>query len=82
MRDALIRYIQNNLVGSGGAPITADESLIDRGIIDSIGLMRIMTFIESETGIRVPDGRITPDDFQSVEAIERMVEELRRPSAV
>lgn len=75
-RAGLIKYIQTNLVQDNGA-IDADESLIDRGILDSIGLMQIMQFVETNEGIRIPDHMVTPENFQSVTAIEQMVEKLR-----
>ena len=76
-RSRLIRFIEDNLQGSAGGAIAPDESLIDRGLIDSIGLMRIMQFVETQTGVRIPDHYVTPDNFQSVVAIEEMVEQIR-----
>jgi acyl carrier protein len=75
-RDELIKYIQTNLLQDGGT-IDPDESLIDRGIVDSIGLMQIMQFVETNEGVRIPDHMVVPENFQSVTAIEQMVEKLR-----
>jgi acyl carrier protein len=36
-----------------------------------------MTFIEERTGVRVPDDEVTPDNFQSLATIERMVVRLQ-----
>jgi acyl carrier protein len=75
-RADLIKYIETNLVHDSGT-IDANESLIDRGIVDSIGLMQIMQFVETNAGIRIPDQMVVPENFQSVTAIEQMVEKLR-----
>ncbi len=75
-RAELIKYIQTNLLHDNGT-IDPDESLIDRGIVDSIGLMQIMQFVESNTGVRIPDDMVVPENFQSVAAIEQLVEKLR-----
>ncbi|HJU69424.1 MAG TPA: acyl carrier protein [Gemmatimonadaceae bacterium] len=75
-RSGLIQFIQTNLLRDQGT-IDADESLIDRGIVDSIGLMQLMQFIETNEGIRIPDHMVIPENFQSVTAIEQMVEKLR-----
>jgi acyl carrier protein len=75
-RAGLIKFIQTNLLRDS-ATIDADESLIDRGIVDSIGLMQLLQFIETNEGIRIPDDMVIPENFQSVTAIEKMVEKLR-----
>ena len=76
LRSQLIQYIQTNLLRDGGT-IDAGESLIERGLVDSIGLMQIMQFVETAAGVRIPDSMVIPDNFQSVEAIEQMVKQLR-----
>ena len=74
----LMHFIQANLIDeTSKMPIGENEPLIDRGIIDSMGLMKIMLFIEEKTGIRIPDDDVLPDNFQSVSSIERMVDRLR-----
>ena len=74
----LIRFIEKNLLeDSDGASIDENELLIDRGIIDSIGLMKIMLFIEDKTNLRVPDDEVMPENFQTVSSIVRMVDLLR-----
>ena len=74
----LIRFIEENLLeDSDGVSIDENELLIDRGIIDSIGLMKIMLFIEDKTGLRVPDDEVMPENFQTVSSIVRMVDLLR-----
>jgi acyl carrier protein len=42
-----------------------------------MGLIQIVTFIEARTGVRIPDDALIPDNFQTVESMERMVEQLR-----
>lgn len=75
---ALVRYISDNLIADrGAATIDARTPLIDTGVIDSMGLLQIVTFIEERTGVRIPDDAVVPDNFQTVESMERMVEQLR-----
>ena len=75
-REALMKFIQTNLIREQGT-LDPEESLIDRGVIDSIGLMQIMQFLETSEGVRIPDHMVVPDNFQSVVAIENMVKGLR-----
>jgi acyl carrier protein len=80
LQDSLTRFINDNLIRDAAVPLTPDTSLIDLGLVDSIGLMQILGFVENEASVRVPDHMVTPDHFESIAAIARMVEDLRKPA--
>ena len=74
----LIKFIRENLISDGQpADIAEDEPLIDRGVIDSMGMLQLMMFIEERTGVRISDDEVTVDNFQTVARIAQMVAELR-----
>jgi acyl carrier protein len=74
----LIAFIQSEIVGDG-REITVDENtkLIDGGLIDSMGLMQIIAFIEDHTSVRVSDDEVMPENFQTVASMERLIARLR-----
>ena len=76
LRSELLQFVKESLL-RGEEDVGPEDSLIDRGIIDSIGLMQLMAFIEERTSTRIPDHYITPDNFQSVAAIEEMLAGLQ-----
>ena len=49
-----------------------DEDLLDAGL-DSMGIMRLIMFIENEYGITLPDTEIEPENVQSFNALEQWV---------
>jgi acyl carrier protein len=75
-REDLLAFVRDEVLASGDA-IGEDDPLIDEGLIDSMGLLKITVFIEERTGVRVPDDEVTPDNFQTVADIDRMVARLR-----
>jgi acyl carrier protein len=78
LKPRLASFIQDTLAtGIRDVHIDDDTRLIDRGLIDSIGLMELVTFIEQETGIRVPDDEVHPDNFQTIVSMETMIQRLR-----
>lgn len=77
----LAKFIEENLLRDGATKIGPEDSLIDSGIITSMGLIRLVTYIEQRTGVRIPDTMITPDNFDTITAIERTVEEVRAQRA-
>jgi acyl carrier protein len=74
---ALIAFIQAELVGEERAfEVDASTRLIDVGLIDSMGLMQIIGFIEEQTGVRIPDEEVMPENFQTVGSMEGLIARL------
>ena len=46
--------------------IEIDKSLVDTGIIDSMGLIEIVTYIQKEYGFKVTNDQMNRDNFGSV----------------
>src|SRR5688500_2575453 len=82
LRNDLTKFIQENLLQKDPTPIGPEDSLIDSGIINSMGLIRLVSFIETRTGVRIPAALITPDNFETVTAIERTIDEVRHQRGV
>ena len=49
------------------------DSLLERGIIDSMGVMELVAFIESEFGVSVGDDDVTEENIGSLRAIAAFV---------
>ena len=47
-------------------PVSADESLLAEGMVDSLGMMRLVAFIEQEFGYKVPAGDLTIQNFRTI----------------
>jgi acyl carrier protein len=55
--------------------LTPDLPLIDEGVLDSLTTFRLMAFLGEEYGIAIGDEELTYDNFQSLAAIARLVED-------
>jgi acyl carrier protein len=74
----LRKFIVTELMSADGADsITAEEDLIRRGIVDSLGVTQLVDFCESSYGIRVTDDDLVPSNFQTVRALAGYVERKR-----
>jgi len=67
------------LYGSDQRSIAADQSLQESGVIDSMGMLRLVTFIEETFAIEVLDGEIIPEHFATLGDIISFIE--RKQSA-
>jgi acyl carrier protein len=50
-----------------------DASLMGNGIVDSMGVMEMIEFLESEFGVKVDDAEITEENLGSLNAISEFV---------
>ncbi len=59
-----------------GKPIdpSPEESLFESGLLDSFTLADVVTALESEFSIRVPDSDLNPRKFDSVARIEQYLQ--------
>jgi acyl carrier protein len=69
--EALINeYISRELVQDASLlPLGDTTSLLETGIVDSLGLLRLVVFIQEQFGITVDDVDLVPENFDSVAAI-------------
>ena len=49
------------------------DGLLETGIVDSLGVLQIVTFIEEEFLITVADEDLVPENFQSIERLAAFV---------
>jgi len=81
MVERLIREFiaQNILLSDTGFPHPDDVSLLQEGIIDSLGVMELVEFVQKTFGVQVEQSEVTPEHFDS---IARLAAFVRRKAAV
>lgn len=68
------RFIADNFyVPAGVAELAGDESLTRTGIIDSVGIVELIHFLETRFGVDVLDEETTPENIDTVDNITRYV---------
>jgi acyl carrier protein len=74
LRAKMVAFIKTELArGHAGVDVERD-SLIDSGIIDSVGIMKLVDFLAKELKVQISDDDLVPDNFENVEAIVRLVD--------
>ena len=59
----------------GRKSLDPEEDLLEKGIIDSLGIMKLITFIEQTFGIKVNDEEIVPENFQNLNSIAGFIDQ-------
>jgi len=67
-------FIAKNLLYSGdGFKYGDDVSFLEEGIVDSIGVMELVAFVEDRYEIQVDDQDVTPDNFDSINRLAKYI---------
>ncbi len=61
--------LENFMIGRPAEELGDDDSLLDKGIIDSTGVLELVSFIESTFGFTVEDAELVPENLDSVNRI-------------
>ena len=71
---SLIRqFVMESAQGKGVKEIGDNDSLTESGVIDSLGIFRLVSFLEENVGVHIGDDEIVHDNFRSIDDIERFV---------
>jgi acyl carrier protein len=54
-----------------------DEALIESGIIDSLGILKILAFMDETFGVDLSSDQIKPENFRDVRTICALVENAK-----
>jgi len=65
-------FYDRDLAGLG-----PDDSLLAKGLLDSMAILKTVTFCEEQFGITIPDQEVLPDHFESVRSIAKLVERVK-----
>ena len=75
VKEKIIKFIKTKLLKDESLKDFGDEdSLITSGIIDSLGIIALVNFIEKELSIKVLDEDIVVENFQNINSIVSYIE--------
>jgi acyl carrier protein len=63
--------------GRGISTIAHDSDMLSDGIIDSLGITELISFLEGKYAIKVDDDDIDAENFRSIDSIVAFVEQKR-----
>ena len=69
----LLKLVKRITPKSNVADLNEHTKLIRSGIVDSLAIMQIVTEIEMDLGVKIPDENINPDSFGTINKISNLV---------
>ncbi len=74
-REAVRRFVRSSLVRKPeDRDIEDGDNIIAKGILDSLGIMKLINFVEEGFHLAVKDEDVIPDNFESIDAITSYVD--------
>lgn len=67
------KFITTNFYVDSADELLDEDSLLDRGIVDSTGVLEVIAFLEETFGISVEDSEMLPDNLDSIARIASFV---------
>jgi acyl carrier protein len=73
IKDLILTYVINEYREDEDDEITYDTPLISSGFVDSFSMVSLKVFLEKKFHIKIPDDKASPEAFDSVNSIEKLV---------
>ncbi|MGA2531545.1 MAG: acyl carrier protein [Candidatus Aminicenantales bacterium] len=70
----LRRFLADKFFFGDDRPLGAEESLVDAGIIDSMGVLELISHLEQHYHIKVNDDELVPENLDSIASIRAFLE--------
>ncbi|OLF06628.1 acyl carrier protein [Actinophytocola xinjiangensis] len=72
--EAIKRFlIEEFLPDVNSSELDVDHDLLGDGLIDSLGVLKLITWLEEKFSLTIGDAELDPDNFRSVAAIEQFI---------
>ncbi|MEW6618915.1 MAG: acyl carrier protein [bacterium] len=75
---AIRKFIEDDLLEDSMTELSNNDSLLEKGIIDSFNMVKLLTFIESTFSLKIDDEELMPENFDSISAIANFVKNKRQ----
>lgn len=70
MEEILLQYLKTEILTSQAAEdLSSEDDLLSSGLVDSMSLMRMVSFIEKKFELKIPPEDLIIEHFSSVDCI-------------
>jgi acyl carrier protein len=73
IKEKVKTFIRDSFLFDSTAKLKDGDSLLEKGIIDSTGVLELVLYLEEEFGIKIEDEEITPENLDSLANIENLL---------
>jgi acyl carrier protein len=78
--DTVREFIVENFLFGDGQQLQDDTSFMENGIIDSTGILELITFLEEKYEIKIEDDELIPENLDNLQNVARFIDRKMNPS--
>ncbi len=78
VRQEIRRFVVDQFLFGEEDSLTDDASLLELGVVDSTGVLELVTHIETTYGFKVADEELVPDNLDSIQSLTEFVQRKSR----
>jgi 2-hydroxymuconate-semialdehyde hydrolase len=78
-KNALTDFIRQDLLHGRAVKLDEELDLLSAGVIDSLGILRMVAFMEERFGVKVPDEDVVFENFQNIRVMAEYIAQ-RKPA--
>ncbi len=77
-QSAIERFIVDDLLSGSRPNLGPEEPLFSSGTLDSLGTLRLISFLEEQFGMTISDGDVGEDNFGTLAKLAAFVDSRRK----
>jgi acyl carrier protein len=74
IKNEIRKFIMENFLLDGEVNLSEEDSLLEKGIIDSTGVLELVAFIEETYSFKIKDEELVPENLDSISNISKFIE--------
>ena len=71
--NSLLNFVERHFPLARKRHLGPHEDLLEAGVVDSLGVLELVNFIEQQFGLAVTDDDLTPENFKSIHRVAHFV---------
>ena len=72
--DKIKNFIIENFLFGNAEGLDENTSFLEEGIIDSTGVLELVSFLEEEFAVHIEDDELIPDNLDSISKVEQFIQ--------
>lgn len=77
----ILHWVKENAAkDKRGMEILPETSFLANNILDSLGFLSLVTFLEERFGVKVDEDDMLPENFESAESVAKLVVDMSQGS--
>ncbi len=80
-REELRQFIVESFLFGRDSSFSNEDSLLEKGLIDSTGVLELIAFLKEKYGVSVEEAEMIPDNLDSIQSLSAFIQRKQQGPA-